>query len=79
MFYCSTYNLFNQFTFSEGELLSPIDSSNEGGSSPSSRLMSQEGVYQLTKDLRSFSEALTDLKAVFLDDKSKHKIFEISL
>ena len=34
------------------------------------RLLSQEGVYQLTKDVRTFSEALISLKAVFLDDKS---------
>jgi len=33
------------------------------------RLMSQEGVFQLTKDLRKFSEALTALKAVFLDER----------
>jgi len=31
--------------------------------------MSQEGVFQLTKDLRKFSEALTALKAVFLDER----------
>ena len=56
--------------FLEGECLSPVDSSSEGGSYPGSTLMSQEGVYQLTKDLRTFSEALTELKAVFLDEKS---------
>ena len=62
----------NPFLVLDGECLSPTtDSSNEGSGGPSTRLMSQEGVYQLTKDLRSFSEALTDLKAVFLDEKSK--------
>ncbi|XP_078488498.1 rho GTPase-activating protein 45 isoform X2 [Ciona intestinalis] len=34
------------------------------------RLMSQEGVFQLTKDLRTFSEALTALKSVFLDERN---------
>uniref|UniRef100_F6YXW3 Rho-GAP domain-containing protein n=1 Tax=Ciona intestinalis TaxID=7719 RepID=F6YXW3_CIOIN len=32
--------------------------------------MSQEGVFQLTKDLRTFSEALTALKSVFLDERN---------
>ena len=50
--------------------MSPMDSYNEGSFSYS-KLMSQEGVYQLTKDLRTFSEALTALKAVFLDERSK--------
>uniref|UniRef100_H2Y8T8 Rho GTPase-activating protein 29/45 N-terminal domain-containing protein n=1 Tax=Ciona savignyi TaxID=51511 RepID=H2Y8T8_CIOSA len=37
--------------------------------------MSQEGVFQLTKDLRTFSEALTALKTVFLDERN---VFEKS-
>ena len=48
----------------------PLNHQNVNGGN-STRLLSQEGVYQLTKDVRIFSEALTSLKSVFLDDRSE--------
>lgn len=40
-----------------------------------SQLLSQEGIYQLTQDLRSFSEGLTNLKAVFSDERGWFGVF----
>ena len=59
-----------------GDFASPPENNTDSAASyTGSKLMSQEGVYQLTKDLRTFSEALTSLKAVFLDERSKSKQF----
>lgn len=70
--YVRNWHLLMFFYFKIGDYLSPADSSVDTGISyTSSKLMSQEGVYQLTKDLRAFSEALTALKTVFLDEKSR--------
>ncbi|CAK8685604.1 unnamed protein product [Clavelina lepadiformis] len=48
---------------------SSMDASWDQRQSSTARFMSQEGVLQLTKDLRKFSEALTALKVVFLEEK----------